>query len=899
MQSLVVCLLSLLVSASTASAEAPTVSGQVRLLDGSAVVGAQVVLFDVADLRRGALVQATTDADGQFALPLAGFDRLSPQLGGRGLPQGFVLGQNYPNPFNPSTVIPYKLPDGRVMCGLEVFNVLGQRVATLVDGERPAGAHTAVWTATDEVGQAVSAGLYFYRLTAGEATATGRMVLVDGQAGTASMGAAAASLGQADAVNALGAPVVESLAELPVYGLAVFGDGLATYVDSAFVLGSGPVEVVLDGGRGKAVVQEVDEDEVAVRWHFGDLDFSLLDGDNQDVESTVDDDIIDDINDQIKDVCPRNKEEIKFAYQDGFLVSEMDVELYKCITGLDKDQYFSAGEGVKTLRNDGVFFAASTAVKLVAVIAASIGAALAAKLIAIAAAVGYVFTAVSGISDVQYITNASGNIIEEHVSSTRVGFLGNFTTDNQKMIPGGEYIPFLMVKNERKEAKVIPLKLVSSFDFHRGTTTARLGPTARVLGSIMGTIRIQPQKGYVIIPPNTVSLEFNPNEQTFPDHEWDRRVRFWFDTDSWFFSRKLTLDVARGHSYIPEFTAIRGSGPLGNTLFLDASPSVLPDDADAEYRWLYNNYTALVSMDLGRGPQLSVPLSVFEDELVNGLGSVDIQLAVTVGEVRVVKRKLVEIIGTESWNEEPDTPPGELVTGTERVFSLPGGGEMAFVWIEPGVFQMGSDDGHSDERPVHEVEISRGFWLGKYEVTQGEWEAVMGSNLSSNRGDARRPVEDVSWYYVHKFIGKLNAAAGDSLYRLPSEAEWEYACRAGTSTRWSFGDDESQLTDYAWYGGNNRPYGTKAVGEKKANDWGLYDMHGNVWEWVQDWYGSRYYNDSPRVDPLGPTSGVARVFRGGNYASDAQYLRSAIRNRYSPHLYHYVIGVRLLRIYNP
>ena len=308
-----------------------------------------------------------------------------------------------------------------------------------------------------------------------------------------------------------------------------------------------------------------------------------------------------------------------------------------------------------------------------------------------------------------------------------------------------------MVKNERKEAKIIPLKLVSSFDFYRGTTTARLGPTARVLGSIMGTIRIQPQKGYVIIPPNTVSLEFNPNEQTFPDHEWDRRVRFWFDTDSWFFSRKLTLDVARGHSYIPEFTAVRGSGLLGNTLFLDASPSVLPDDADAEYRWLYNNYMALVSMDLGRGPQLSVPLSVFEDELVNGLGSVDIQLAATVGEVRVVKRKLVEIIG----NEEPDTPPGDIVAGTERAFSLPvldgyGPLSMEFVWIAPGVFQMGSPSSepgrYSREGPLHEVEISRGFWLGKHEVTQGEWESVMGSNPSYHTRDSRLPVETISWH---------------------------------------------------------------------------------------------------------------------------------------------------------
>ena len=100
-----------------------------------------------------------------------------------------------------------------------------------------------------------------------------------------------------------------------------------------------------------------------------------------------------------------------------------------------------------------------------------------------------------------------------------------------------------------------------------------------------------------------------------------------------------------------------------------------------------------------------------------------------------------------------------------------------------------------------------------------------------------RPVERVSWHDVQGFVAKLNAAAGSDVYRLPSEAEWEYACRAGTSTRWSVGNNESRLGDYAWYIGNNRPSGTKAVGGKLPNGWGLYDMHGNVWEWVQDWYG--------------------------------------------------------------
>ena len=244
--------------------------------------------------------------------------------------------------------------------------------------------------------------------------------------------------------------------------------------------------------------------------------------------------------------------------------------------------------------------------------------------------------------------------------------------------------------------------------------------------------------------------------------------------------------------------------------------------------------------------------------------------------------------------------------GDEWAFSLPGGGEMEFVWIEPGVFRMGSPSRESgrvsDEGPLHEVEISRGFWLGAYEVTQGEWEAVMGSNPSYFKGDARRPVERVSWDDVQEFIAKLNAASGASVYRLPSEAEWEYACRAGTQTRWSFGDDESELTDYAWYYDNAWVVGEEyahAVGTKLPNGWGLYDMHGNVWEWVQDRYSSSYYNSSPRVDPQGPTSGSKRVARGGSFPNHAQYVRSAYRNYASPDARYFSFGVRLLRLSTP
>jgi len=241
----------------------------------------------------------------------------------------------------------------------------------------------------------------------------------------------------------------------------------------------------------------------------------------------------------------------------------------------------------------------------------------------------------------------------------------------------------------------------------------------------------------------------------------------------------------------------------------------------------------------------------------------------------------------------------------EITVDLPGGATMEMVWIEPGMFTMGSPDsepGRSvQEGPQREVTISRRFWLGKYEITQKQWVVVMGSNPSHFSGwGANHPVENISWYEVQSFIHALNESAGDSLYRLPTEAEWEYACRAGTTTRWSFGDDESQLGDYAWYDDNACAVGAcypHEVGTKLPNPWGLYDMHGNVSEWCQDWQGD--YSSGSRIDPIGPTTGSTRIMRGGSFADNARLVRSADRRSFSPGLHGNPIGARLLRMAEP
>jgi formylglycine-generating enzyme required for sulfatase activity len=220
---------------------------------------------------------------------------------------------------------------------------------------------------------------------------------------------------------------------------------------------------------------------------------------------------------------------------------------------------------------------------------------------------------------------------------------------------------------------------------------------------------------------------------------------------------------------------------------------------------------------------------------------------------------------------------------------------MEFVLIPAGSFTMGADKNFKaasdDETPQHRVSISKPFYLGKHEVTQAQWEAVMGNNPSRFEG-RDNPVEMVSWDDTQEFIQRLNRQEGHKRYRLPTEAEWEYAARAGTTGAYSFGDDVGQLGQYAWYGANCRGR-THPVGQKQPNPWGLYDMHGNVWEWVQDWYGERYYSSSPGTDPKGPSSGYYRVFRGGCWFFDAERCRSANRNGSTPGLRYNVLGFRL------
>ena len=217
---------------------------------------------------------------------------------------------------------------------------------------------------------------------------------------------------------------------------------------------------------------------------------------------------------------------------------------------------------------------------------------------------------------------------------------------------------------------------------------------------------------------------------------------------------------------------------------------------------------------------------------------------------------------------------------------------IEMVKVEAGTFMMGATsemkDPYDDEKPVHQVTLTNDYYMGKYEVTQALWQAVMGKNPSYFKGD-NLPVNYVRWKDCQRFISKLNSMTGRK-FRLPTEAEWEYAARGGKKSRGYQYSGSSNISDVAWYDGNSGDK-THPVGTKQANELGIYDMTGNVLEWCQDWYGS-YYSSS-QTNPTGATSGSARVSRGGGWNCNASYCRLSVRFYYTPDFRLDILGLRL------
>ena len=247
---------------------------------------------------------------------------------------------------------------------------------------------------------------------------------------------------------------------------------------------------------------------------------------------------------------------------------------------------------------------------------------------------------------------------------------------------------------------------------------------------------------------------------------------------------------------------------------------------------------------------------------------------------------------------------------------------MRLVLIPAGEFKMGSPDSDPDavafQKPQHRVRITRPFCLGATEVTQGQYQAVTGANPSHFQGSADLPVENVSWLDAIDYCSELSRKEGltpfyrvqgetvevpdwnGTGYRLPTEAEWEYVCRAGSTTRYNFGDDAADLGEFAWYSGNSQTQNVRLshpVGQKRPNAWGLYDMHGNVEEWCWDGYEADYYSKNPSsADPLGPSQAASRVNRGGCWRLSPQRSRSAFRSGQAPGNRSAVLGFRVARV---
>ena len=240
---------------------------------------------------------------------------------------------------------------------------------------------------------------------------------------------------------------------------------------------------------------------------------------------------------------------------------------------------------------------------------------------------------------------------------------------------------------------------------------------------------------------------------------------------------------------------------------------------------------------------------------------------------------------------------------------------MKLVPVSSGKFLMGSkmpaaevarkfggkEERHANEHPRREVTISRPFYIGIHEVTQAQWRAVMGTEPWKDKISGK-PGDDyaASWMSsieANEFCQKLSKKTGRTV-TLPTEAQWEYACRAGTTTEFCFGDDPEKLGDYAWFQTNARKTGEQyahAVGKKKPNAWGLYDMHGNVWEWCRDWHSDDFYAKSGAVDPENTTASKNRIVRGGSWHNDPLHCRSAGRNSWSgPRYRHYNYGFRVV-----
>jgi len=305
----------------------------------------------------------------------------------------------------------------------------------------------------------------------------------------------------------------------------------------------------------------------------------------------------------------------------------------------------------------------------------------------------------------------------------------------------------------------------------------------------------------------------------------------------------------------------------------------------------------LISGSVGKiGSTFSISLNLFDSENAKAEKAVSEFCGIKDELIPLVQVAVRKLLGVQVATSKPEEKVPEKATAASlpeygKSFEDPVTG-MEFVFVKGGCFEMGDTfgDGDPDEKPVHEVCVDD-FYLGKYEVTQEQWEIVTGNNPSRFK-ERDRPVEQVSWNDVQQFIRRLNDQSGRK-FRLPTEAEWEYAARSGgRREKYAGTDQEGELGQYAWYVVNSGRI-THPVGKKRPNGLGLYDMSGNVWEWCADRYGENYYQGSPKNNPEGPFNGSYRVLRGGSWFDDPGFMRAAFRYRFPSAIPGSLYGFRL------
>ena len=261
--------------------------------------------------------------------------------------------------------------------------------------------------------------------------------------------------------------------------------------------------------------------------------------------------------------------------------------------------------------------------------------------------------------------------------------------------------------------------------------------------------------------------------------------------------------------------------------------------------------------------------------------------------VNILEGQTATLAGVLTTNTTASSTTGSSLSGNTITIPVKDGISFEMVRVEAGTFAMGATPEMKDpfnwEKPVHQVTQTNDYYIGKYEVTQALWQAVMGNNPSNFKGE-NLPIENVSWNDCQEFISKLNRITGKT-FRLPTEAEWEYAARGGNKSRGYQYSGSSNLSDVAWYWVNSDSK-THAVGSKQANELGIYDMSGNVLEWCQDWYG--FYSSSSQLNPTGATSGSYRMSRGGSWNNGARLCRSSYRDSSTPDDRYYNLGLRLV-----